>query len=324
MNTTTRNYTQRIAQYGDAPTRVSAHEAPLNNSDVLTERTVERMREIITRTAKDPVVRAAVDAAYSPELRAGTLNAKSSRQERAAVLFAWIANQVEFVDDDLQLRDALDCHDAQELLIEPPRLLTMPRPQGDCDDFTMLGCAMCLCAGVPAEIVTIAADGNDPNRWSHVYYQAQLDDGRLLPQDIAECVKHNKPFGWEAPQYYARKDWGLMFPTTGLNGLGFLPAGAEPSASLPGLTPNVNSGSWWQDLVKVGGNIANARYGTPPEGTYVQTAQGVYSRGVPGAVPGQFPGQGLNVSLGTGGNNSGMLIIAALGIGALVLLSKRS
>jgi len=102
-------------------------------------------------------------------------------------------------------------------------LLGMSSPAGDCDDFSMLTGAMLLAAGIPSvEVFTVAADGIDPNRWSHVYLVAHLGAGGSEPL-VMDC-SHGQWFGWEAPAILQPAKVGGRFtdhratPATATNG----------------------------------------------------------------------------------------------------------
>ena len=45
-----------------------------------------------------------------------------------------------------------------DFLIEPSVLIRMRKPQGDCDEFTMLSLALLVANGIDCEIVTVACD----------------------------------------------------------------------------------------------------------------------------------------------------------------------
>ena len=86
----------------------------------------------------------------------------------------------------------------------------MPRPWPadiDCDELAMLIGSLLLALGIPCEFVTIADDVSDPTRFSHVFVQAVLKDGRKMPLDVY-C---DAP-GEELPLQFKRKEWGVIYP----------------------------------------------------------------------------------------------------------------
>jgi hypothetical protein len=105
---------------------------------------------------------------------------------------------VKFVSDDEILRHIPTPNPPElEALVSPSVMVRARNPQGDCDDFTMLACCFLEVLGVPWEIVTVAADPGDSQRWSHVYAVATFEDGRRFVMDAAP--PDAKYPGWEVP-----------------------------------------------------------------------------------------------------------------------------
>lgn len=68
---------------------------------------------------------------------------------------------------------------------------------GDCDDFTILACALLLQLGVPCKARMIKlrqADGS--YQWAHIYPMALSGSGRWVAMDATEP---DRPLGWEPP-----------------------------------------------------------------------------------------------------------------------------
>jgi len=191
--------------------------------DQQTAETVDRMQAIAIEDSVSPQVWAATQGALIGV-------ASSSRAHIAAAVYRWICSQVRFRSDDPVLSHLLGLDNELDLLIRPARLLTMSRPAEDCDGFTMLCCSMLLAAGVPCEIVTIKADHDEPDRFSHVYCEAILENGQTLVMDCSQGAQHGYPLGWEAPHYFDRKTWGVLHPQKrkGMHGLGDYGDGTDP------------------------------------------------------------------------------------------------
>jgi len=175
------------------PIVVERYQADLENQDRATEQTVGLMARQVRQCAQDPTVHAAARNAlvkYS-QGRAGAY---------AACWASWwsIRHTLKFVSDDSLLRNVSTPNPPElELLVSPSVMVRARAPQGDCDDFTMLMCCFLECLGVSWEIVTVAADPGDAQRWSHVYAVAILEDGRRMPMDAAP--PDAKYPGWEVP-----------------------------------------------------------------------------------------------------------------------------
>jgi len=117
-------------------------------------------------------------------------------KRRAWAAWWYVKHLVKFIQDDTLLVSMLNERDQRELLISPAVMVRMSKPQGDCDDFTMMVCALLKALGVPFEIVTISADPHEPDSWSHVYAVAMVEDGERFPMDAS----HGKYPGWEVPR----------------------------------------------------------------------------------------------------------------------------
>lgn len=76
---------------------------------------------------------------------------------------------------------------------------------GDCDDFSMYCAALLESQGIPCKFVTVAADGRDPNQYSHVYVAAYPDGER-----VAMDTSHGSEPGWEVPNRYGKyREWAI-------------------------------------------------------------------------------------------------------------------
>lgn len=179
--------------FGALPTRITRTPAS-TDPDTAVAQTIALMSGLIQRDAESPTIRAIAARGYSPVLHA----------------FWYAKRHVRFVDDQTLLKVSVGIQQPEEFLISPARLVTMPRPRGDCDDFTMLVCSLLLAAGVDCEMVTIAADPNYPREFSHVYAAAVLPDG-LIPLDAS----HAPAPGYEAiPELVYRKQyWPVRLPS---------------------------------------------------------------------------------------------------------------
>ena len=360
--------------------------------------TVRAMGAMMRESAADPYVRA--------EAQRALLVFGSPRETRAmlAALFFWCKARVRFVRDEVAL-DAVGHGDEFEFLISPSVLVRLSHPTGDCDDFTMLLGALILSvpalAGLAPRIVTVAAEPDDPARFSHVFLAVVLD-GAVSPLDAS-----HGPFpGWQIPncRITRRVDWaltgepltagvavaadshdgarvpvrfqgferaglgdfsdfaswltgsdpaqvasgGAVAPTTSVEdffnnvqsysgvALPQSPSGAvflqTPGALTPSTFPSAASGgsspleksllALLPGLATTAETIATRAITPLQSGEYIQTATSVQARNVPGAVPSSVIG-GAGAALSTTGlSTSSLLLLAVVGIGALVLVGK--
>jgi len=267
-------------RFGAAPIRATRWPRP-DEDEAATGQTIERMQEFIAADATHPLVMAAAQeaiAGLAPNDAAG----------RVRAVFNWIKRRILLVTDAelAGLGGFLQAEDA-EVLIRPVDLLGMPQPQGDCDDFAMLGAAMLRALGISSELITIAADPADRSRYSHVYLLAILPCGRRVPLDLS----HGPYPGWQPASLGKTRIWVNQRP-----GLGA-----------------INWGSLLQIGAETGAKIATARYAQPPAGTYIQSGPSgqVIYRQPEDATAFQFPTTQLSGGL-SGWITAGLLVIALL------------
>lgn len=284
--------------------RYAAEELP-DDGDLATARTIEVMRGFARADSRDARVRR-----IARELRRECGNSDLCFADRT---HRHVRSRVRF-ERDSEIAKHLAGVDAEgaEVLIRPADLLSMPRPTGDCDDFSMLAGSILDAGGVPHSFVTVAADRRDPSRFSHVYIAAQTERGRF-PIDAS----HGRTPGWEVRNVFGkRKEWGLSPLNLPMISLGECDADSGLcDAKFTATGYGRASASWWEKLIDGGLNIATRRYGHAPEGTYIQDRDGVYSRGnVPMGVPlgANIPGAAASAAAAFG--NIGMGTIALMGV----------
>ena len=128
-------------------------------------------------------------------------------------IFAGVLRDFQYRDDPAIVVDGGQPEGAE--LLQPLRGLLQTRA-GDCDDLNLiLVPALLGSLGFRMRGVTIKADSERPDEFSHVYSEA-FCDGQWIPMDVARV---NPGFG-KAPEYYwARQNWPLTgSPKTHLNG----------------------------------------------------------------------------------------------------------
>src|ERR1700691_5027651 len=54
---------------------------------------------------------------------------------------------------------------------------------GDCDDFTILMCSMLGAIGHRTRLVTISNHSDEPEIFSHIFPEVQLESGKWIPMD---------------------------------------------------------------------------------------------------------------------------------------------
>jgi hypothetical protein len=187
--------TYKADYFGPIPVQLRTIQSS-KDPDVATQQTIQEMGRMICAATSSPIM-----TRIASELERGPADEMATARR----VFDWCASHIEFFPDDPVLVKVLGFQQALELLIDPPLLVSMPHPAGDCDDFTMLAATLLRILGVPVELVTIAADRKDPNLFTHVYLQLVLASGERLVCDFS----HGPYPGWEAARHYRRQVWNL-------------------------------------------------------------------------------------------------------------------
>jgi hypothetical protein len=179
---------------------IAVQSRPTNpiNTDVSTVDTIHQMIEIARVSSHSPKISSVVDSLIR------SLPRNPSQLDLARAIFWWIKNHISFRQDEDILSMEMGYRDPlQELLIPADTLLSMPVPQGDCDDFSMLAATLMLASKIPVWYVAVAVDPVEPERFSHVYNKV-LVDGEYLPFDSS----HGMTLGWETKQQvFRRMEW---------------------------------------------------------------------------------------------------------------------
>jgi len=168
---------------------------------------------IVQAAARDAVARfSGVNLDMSPWIPiadSGESRRRSSANLARAV-FWWVKYAVEPMRHSEFKALIAAFPEKKQLIVDPIALLGMPHPAGDCSAFTMLVCALLRCLGVRYELVTVAADPEEPALFTHVYPQALIEtagpDARVR---LALDVHAGKSPGWEVPaqDVFRRQVW---------------------------------------------------------------------------------------------------------------------
>jgi len=200
-----------------------ATSVPLAEGDEGTDQTIQAMRRLIDEGKKDPVVHETAawilkQARVAPFDWMGELRA----------IYDWGRANVRYTRD-VQGKETL--HSAREII----RLGI-----GDCDDFTILYCALAGTIGMRCRIVTIAGHPGDPQQFSHVYPEALVGQ-QWITMDAARM---DPAFGKGPRRYFRKRTWDASSDDyediSGLNGLAMMPVRRPPFSGLgqqPGHLP---------------------------------------------------------------------------------------
>jgi hypothetical protein len=111
-------------------------------------------------------------------------------------LFSWVQQNIRYTKDPV----------TKEKLYPPLELLKIQA--GDCDDIAMLLASLAIALGYPARLVTVAANANYPDEFSHVYTEVEAPpgSGKWVAVDAA---RPNSAFGLEPAVYFRKRGWSL-------------------------------------------------------------------------------------------------------------------
>jgi hypothetical protein len=182
--------------------RNSVFRTSVADGDRGTAQTIPYAKQLIEEGMVDPDVRR-LAAAYC-----FNVPANDSYGELFAI-FAGVLNDFRFLKDPVGMQ-----------LLQPVAGLLETR-SGNCASLNLILLPSLLGSiGYPTRAVTVKSDADRPKEFSHVYIEAQADDGRWIPLDVA---RSNPEFGKSPEYYWAKKIWPLTEGASAgayLNGLG--------------------------------------------------------------------------------------------------------
>jgi len=180
----------RLSLSGEQSGAFLGYRAPLLSGEVGTAQTIRLMRRLIDQALNDPqFVRFAIDLVRS-------VPAHDEAGEVAAI-FAWVQQNIRYTKDPV----------TKEKLYPPGELLKIRA--GDCDDMSMLLAALVIADGYPARLVTVSANPDQPDEFSHVYLEVEVPpgSGNWVALDAARPDTY---FGRAPEMYFRKRAWSLI------------------------------------------------------------------------------------------------------------------
>jgi len=175
-----------------ANVRVTEYARPMLSDEIETAQTIHTMDQ---HAEADAAHRLVINATLRALSEAG-IGLDASALEKAIAVYWFLKRTIRYVPTPAT-SPLVD-----QTLIPPVSLLSMPDPEGDCPQFSMLAAAMLRVCCVPSFFVTIAADP-EMEQYSHVYNTVRVAPGRFLPFDSS-----NGPApGAEYAQWSKKKVW---------------------------------------------------------------------------------------------------------------------
>lgn len=126
-----------------------------------------------------------------------------SNDQKIEAIYRWVLENVSYVNDPY----------FNELIHKVDALMNQYEKNGyiagDCDDFTILICALLLSVGVPcrSRMIKVQSQATGRYNWAHIYPMALVEEGYWIALDATE---KERPMGWEPPEGQIakyRKDW---------------------------------------------------------------------------------------------------------------------
>lgn len=247
---------------GSVESRLLGFHAPLQNGDAGTAQTIRVMRRLIDQACSDPeFVRFAVDLVRN-------VPAYDDFGEVFA-LYQWVQGHIRYTKDPV----------TKEKLYPPQELLKIRA--GDCDDIAMLLGALAIALGYPARLVTVAANPDFPEDFSHVFTEVEIPAGSGSWVAV-DAARPNSGFGLQPPVYFRRRAWSLTDDTS---------QDMKGACRLNGLSDGIDWGSILSQSIAQTPQIIATVEGNPtatklPGGASVATGGSPYSSFMTPYTPG--------------------------------------
>ena len=257
---------------------------PLLSGDRGTAQTIALIRQVVWDGLEDARVHAQL---------AGILQGVPAYNDLAAVqtIYHWVLRHIRFTNDPI----------GHETIRTANWILT--HRIGDCDDINaVLLPTLLMSAGYQVELVTIASDPADPESFTHIYARV-LVNGRWIPIDAA---RPGAQFGTAVQSYGRQRVWSLKDDKyQDVAGLAGYPVARAGMGFDFGIITN---------LLQAGSQATS------------NILRSISSGGQAVRLPPPAPGQTyapFSTGAGVGGISMGTVLLVGLGVGALVLLSRK-
>ena len=224
-------------------------------------------------------------------------------------------HQFTFQTDELTLPTIPSLPIDSQLLITPLLALDNPGLNGACPSYATFAATLLLATRLPIDIyfTTIAASGDDPTEFSHVYVTVVDTHGKRVAIDCS----HGPNTGWEYGTPYRKRNWviykGTNYPSI---------QGDEAMNNYNNLQKVRGMGDIdWGGIItgaeQIGGKVAANV--TTPYSTYQQyNADGSV---VTYAIPSNASSTGVSINPLIGTSSSGMSILLLLGLAVMAVMA---
>ncbi len=166
--------------------------------EAITAQSITLMQVLDDRDSESPAI---IKAAWEC---AALLPARPTIEQISDAVYTWAKAHIKYVHEADMYSPVShgDRFNYDQTLIAPATLLSMPQPQGDCPDFSMVVASILDVFGIPNYYKTIAADPRYPGLYSHVYMVVDTSRGHhpqaWYPEDASNAplagVEFARPF----------------------------------------------------------------------------------------------------------------------------------
>jgi hypothetical protein len=306
----------RVPIFTEAPIAIGpGYRAPLHLGDAGVEQTIKLMRQLVDQDL--------ANASFVNFAKSLVQNVPSHDEwGEVEAIYDWVHSNIRFTKDPY----------TKETLYPPSEILSMRHRAGfDCDDISMLLGALYLATGYNARLVTVAANEQSAQEFSHVFTEVEVPPGSNN-WIAADAARPGAQFGVQPPMYYRRRAWSLIDDSyQDLSGLRRGHLGYVRWRTLGrGILGLGQDGIDWSGIITQGLQeapiLVGEATGTPTTGRFGTTA---YTTGNPYAsyMTPYSPGYGIpqagyyNPSVSFMSSNQWLL--PALIIGGVLLLTQR-
>lgn len=162
---------------------------PLANGDAGTAQTIEVMRRLVHDAQRDAAFVRKANDIVRPVAAFDDLG-------EVKQIYDWVRRNIRFTKDPISV----------EKLYPPQELLKIR--SGDCDDLATLTLALAAANGYRGRFITLAANAESPNEFTHVYGEIEAPPGsnNWIAMDTARL---DSSFGSEPPMYFRKRAWDI-------------------------------------------------------------------------------------------------------------------
>jgi Transglutaminase-like superfamily len=289
-----------IAAY--RPMALASASTPLADGDAGVSQTIATMNALVDQGVKDPTVnRTAIDI-----IRGIPAFQQNSDLQRVAAIYNYVLRNFAYV------HNPMGPSGEKETLRPVIELLHLNA--GDCKNMSVLIATLCGTVGYRTRFVTVAADADAPDQFSHVYPEV-LVDGAWIPMD---CARPGAQLGLAPENVYRSQTWEVPATQTSMAGV-YMRAGIRSKNGYRRLGNLGDDSTVAQDISATGTSVANIIAASNPNSFYTGSSAGAINPSLLTPGSSAYSVNPLTGQLQLGGTTN-ITTLLFVGVGALVLL----